>query len=388
MGLIIDYIDQQGHGRYHCYRTRKQTLDTPARETLDYDDKPATQVVGNVLAETDKTRSATRAIPQQMICADTTPIFSFFLDGSRHTYKIDDIAIGKRIFPFVAGQIVVGCCQRQDRDTFRPVRSTHSLVLALPTEFDVDDGGDNFRRFWTDKLNTAITTLPYVHSSGLRVSDILLYATDRLTSGRSDELLSRAIAAIQTAMTDEEQRLVGELCEANKLDDEHWLIKDGSLEYIQPHTIDPALWASRRLNYAHVVGVSKSFNPDLLLDYDRRPLSRTIAALKPWERTKVYRYASDRCNAEFAVWYVRLRHSDYRATHFSDVVKCEILLPHEGANVPSTTIDLLSAGIIGEAYPVCYGQDSRWANHLYPVFLTETYCKAQYTNSDIILNLF
>jgi hypothetical protein len=34
--------------------------------------------------------------------------------------------------------------------------------------------------------------------------------------------------------------------------------------------------------------------------------------------------------------------------------------------------------IINERNPVCYGSDDRWANHLYPIYLTEKYIKSQY----------
>ena len=85
---------------------------------------------------------------------------------------------------------------------------------------------------------------------------------------------------------------------------------------------------------------------------------------------------------------MRLRDSDFRETNFSDIVKCEMVIPNEGENIQTDLIDTISANLINESYPVCYGSDSRWANHLYPVFLTETYCKSKYFNSEIILNLF
>ena len=61
---------------------------------------------------------------------------------------------------------------------------------------------------------------------------VYLYETD----GFTDELgknkyLSRAVAKIQNEMTDEEQIVVNELCENNLLDDDNFLLKDGSIEY-------------------------------------------------------------------------------------------------------------------------------------------------------------
>ena len=192
-------------------------------------------------------------------------------------------------------------------------------------------------------------------------------------------------------MTDEEQLLVAELCKNNKLDDEHFLIKDGSLEYTSRTNMESSIQKElQKINYKHIVGVSKLFNPELLSDYNGHSLAKTIASLHPYERTKVYRYHSDIVNADtdYAVWYVRLRNSEYRETNFSDVVKCEMVLTKEGEKIESDVIDLISANIIQEAYPVCYGHDGRWANHLYPVYLTEAFCKSHYLSNDIIFKMF
>lgn len=365
------------------------SLDTETNDTLSYDDKAVIQISGSQLAESNKSRVPTIRISQKLIESCINPIFSFFLDGSRHIYKIDDIAIGKRIFPFLAGQIIVGCCERKDRNTFKKTDIRHKLVLSLPTDFNIDDD-DNYCRLFLDKINIQINQLPYVKATGLKFHEILLYETDALNKEErgKDGLQNRGVSKIQTVMTDNEQLLVSDLCKLNRLDDEHWLIKDGSLEYTPSAKLKDEEWLKLRTNYQYVVGVSKQFNPDLILDFEKNKLSKTIASLKPFERTKVYRYTTEQCQAEFAIWYLRLRNSEFRETHFSDIVKCEMLIPNEGDVIDSEIIDVISANIIREAYPVCYGNDTRWANHLYPVYLTEKFCKSNYIDNNIILNLF
>ena len=54
----------------------------------------------------------------------------------------------------------------------------------------------------------------------------------------------------------------------------------------------------------------------------------------------------------------------------------------------SEEIDLITANIINERNPVCYGKDARWANHLYPVYLTENFIKSKYLSDINFLNLF
>ena len=51
-------------------------------------------------------------------------------------------------------------------------------------------------------------------------------------------------------------------------------------------------------------------------------------------------------------------------------------------------IDNITANIINERNPVCYGNDARWANHLYPVYMTECYCKSKFQNDYSFINLF
>lgn len=398
---ILDFIEKEGKGKYHCYKTRKMSLDTANNDTIayNYDDKTASNSTKSDFAESDRTRKSVVDL-SKTVSGDKIPppIFSYFLDGSRHTYKVDDIAIGKKIFPIIAGQVIVGCCERINRNVFKKAMLSKNnslcskIVIAMPDDFDDNDGGDNFCRAFSDALNSELLKSKFIAERSLTIDKILLYKTDGSSGDREkDNYKSRAIAKIQNEMMDEEQLLVAHLCKENKLDDEHWLIKDGSLEYNPRYSnFDKTQFNNFKENYTHVVGVSKLFDPDLLPDFEGNRLSRTIAEMKPFHRTKVYKYESqdkDGFEQAFAVWYVRLRKSEFRDSHFSDIIKCEMIMI-DGKPFDSELIDTISSQLIREAYPVCYGKDSRWANHLYPVFLTESFCKSHYIDEKVILNLF
>jgi hypothetical protein len=397
MGRILEYIQKSGNGKYLCYKTKKLSLDANDSDTLAYDDKARVQTTNSKIAETDRTRQPVFAL-RNMINNSILPppIFHYFLDGSRHTYKVDDISIGKKIFPIVAGQIIVGCCERKDRDTFKKFNVRSRIVLSMPDDFDTDSDNatdsKNFCRSYCEGLNKEIGKLRFISERGLKIDKLLLYRTDSKTGDtEKDNYKNSAVAIIQNEMVDEEQLLVAELCRQNKLDDEHWLIKDGSLEYNPSYSnLDSTQWNNLRINYQHVVGVSKQFDPELLPDYEGNSLAKTIANLNPFERTKVYRYEQKHSEGStfFGVWYLRLRNNDFRETNFSDVVKCEMVLLKEDQQLDSDIVNVISANLIREAYPVCFGSDTRWANHLYPVFLTETFCKSHYINSNVILSLF
>lgn len=391
MGKVLEYIQNNSAGKYFCYGSKKISLDDNINDVLSFDDKPISETKKSIFAETDPARVHIVDISPSLI-QNRIPIFRFFLDGSRRTYKVDDIAIGKKIFPIVAGQIIVGCCERKDRETFKPYLLHHRIVLSMPTDFDIDDENinNNFCKLYCEKVNLYLSSTPFLSENKIKLHDLFLYQTDGFSedSGK-DKYLSRAVAKIQNEMTDEEQIIVNKLCENNLLDDENFLLKDGSIEYNPRFSnFDKTKWNLLRSNYKYVVGVSKSFDPELIPDFEGHKLSKTIASLKPFQRTKVYRYESQHSNSFFAVWYLRLRNSNFRETHFSDIVKCEMVLSNENEQIRTSLINLISANIIREAYPVCFGNDVRWANHLYPVYLTEAYCKSHYVNNEIIYKLF
>ena len=68
----------------------------------------------------------------------------------------------------------------------------------------------------------------------------------------------------------------------------------------------------------------------------------------------------------------------------------KMLVTYEEAEfgIDSELVDTLSAHIINERCPVCYGSDMRWANHLYPVYLTESFVKSRYLSSESFLIYF
>ena len=56
--------------------------------------------------------------------------------------------------------------------------------------------------------------------------------------------------------------------------------------------------------------------------------------------------------------------------------------------VDSEMIDQLSAFLLQERNPVCYGKDNRWPNHLYPIYVAETFAKSKYISNNLFLSLF
>ena len=207
-----------------------------------------------------------------------------------------------------------------------------------------------------------------------------------------DKIENKGIASIQDYMVEREKFMVSELVRKGFLLPNKYLLKDGSLEY-QVHGItNQTELAHFRNNYQFVVGVSKSFNPENCVDKNGRNNSNLIAQLPLYQRTPVNMYSSPRIgDMEFAVWFVRIRDKRYTNNAFDGILKIEkILVTSEQRKhgLDSEEVDYITANIINERNPVCYGADKRWANHLYPVFVTESYVKSKYLGESMFLNLF
>ena len=323
--------------------------------------------------------------------AGQEPIIKYFLDGSRHVFKVDDIAYNKRIYPVVAGQIGVGCCRRENK-RMKVERFYRELVIALPKNANAD--GHNDTAFFASKLQK-INESSELKRLGLSFSAVLPYDTAK-TKAADTKLDSVAVGVIQDCMIDYEKRMVAELVREKRLGQKSYLLKDGSLEYkkeMKTGREDLRKFQKIRHNYSWVIGVSKSFNPESCKDHTGKPNSNYIADLPVYHRTPVARYTNTEFlgDVQFGVWYIRLRDKKRTLTPFDGVVKVEKILTDEEieqGGINTDTVDLISANILNERNPTCYGADRRWANHLYPVFLTESFVKSKYISTDMFLQLF
>lgn len=193
-------------------------------------------------------------------------------------------------------------------------------------------------------------------------------------------------------MVDLEKKIVANLTLKNLLSQESYLIKDGSLEYKTVKTGDYKDLSIIKSNYRCVVGVSKSFNPESCRDESNKSNASKIAQLKIFERTPALMYQSDiSSGVKFCIWYLRIRDTKFTVSPFDGIVKIEKILisdREQEIGLDSEEVDLISSNIINERNPVCYGRDNRWANHLYPIYLTETFIKSRYLSDDNFINFF
>ncbi len=382
MKKILDFIEEKTYGKsYKSYKYCFEKVEVPK---LDYDDKQ--DIIIKRKGETDTGLKTTKSIKKLADEVVGKPLFKYFLDGSRRTYKVDDIAYDKKLYPIIAGQIGVGICYRENKNSFNAFSLRNPLVISLPGNANSEHSNDDL---FFNNLIVKLNKQGILTKQKLEFNKILPYSHSALKN--NDKYEDRGVAKIQDEMIELEKKVVLELVKKKKLNKKTYLIKDGSLEYDGLGKGDLKNLSSIKTNYASVVGVSKAFNPEAL-SRETKNISRKIADLDLYHRTPAFMYETPRIpDTKFAVWYLRIRDKIYTDSPFDGVLKIEKILVWENEEEDgfcSDEIDLISANIINERNPVCYGQDNRWAKHLYPVFLTEKYIKSKYLSDSHFVNLF
>ena len=388
MSTVMEIIEKETKGK--SYHTYKYSYDSVGLPSIEYDNDSDKVMKWKESGETGSPKKPINLKPQadSLIQNGEKSILKYFLDGSRHVFKVDDIAYNKQVFPVVAGQVGIGCCKRENK-RLQVERFYREIVLALPDKANAD-GWDDTAYFAakTQKLNES----DELKRLGIHFSAIVPYSTSKKNSDSNIDNV--AVGVIQDYMIEAEKRMVAELVHDKRLGQDAYLVKDGSLEYKEMKSGREDLRTLQKIrhNYSWVIGISKSFNPESCLDHTGKPNSNYIADLPLFHRTPVARYENRDFlgDVQFGVWYIRLRDKARTNTPFDGVVKVEKIMMDEEINdgINSDTVDLISAHIINERTPTCYGIDRRWANHLYPVFLTEAYVKSKYISTETFLHLF
>lgn len=373
------------------YKAHKYGLDHAERPFIDYGEdgiiwkKTAETIPHRKYVSLDNERKKVQRQGDQLL--------TYFLDGSRRVFKVDDIAYmrsGGRsvIYPVIAGQIGVGCTRRENKKILCE-KFKQEYVISLPDIAD-SDGKPGYFPGIAQKLNACQS----LQNLGIQFSTILPYKTAQRSDKRF-EFEDRGTACIHDRMIEREKEMVAELVREGKLNQDNYLIKDGSLEYrpTKEDRNDKHKYQMFRQNYSWVLGVSKNFNPEVCIDINGKPNPGFIADLPLYHRTPVACFENPDLFGEvmFAVWYIRIRDKSQTRTPFDGIVKVEKMLvtrEEEDNGIDSELVDVLSAHIINERCPVCYGSDLRWANHLYPIYLTETFVKSKYLSAESFLHLF
>jgi hypothetical protein len=385
---ITSIIEAETGGR--SYKAHKYSLDTD-RSMLEYGESDDRTFTWKKRGETEPPSGykSVEALAKKLAERDEQ-VLTYFLDGSRRVHKVVDMGYrvsGGReaIYPIVAGQVGVGICKRKEKRIMLE-NMAREIVISIPSIADPSGKGGFFEAL-SIKLNEG-SELSRIKQSGWHFSKPIPY--DVKTDERKYE--DRGTARIQEVMIEREQEMVKRLVKEEKLSQDNYLVKDGSLEYrlTNANRDDDRSFQTFKQYYNWVIGLSKSFNPEACFEKGKSDPG-FIANIPLYHRTPVAYFGSDREPLSFAVWYVRLREMEKTRTPFDGILKVEKILVRDDEirdGMETDTVDRLSALIINERNPTCYGTDARWANHIYPVYLTEKFVKSQYLSTPSFLHLF
>ncbi len=390
---ITEILEIETGGK--SYKAHKYSLDNTDRPNPDYGDVDK----GLEWSEYGETKHGKSPIDLTVLSrslqTDKEQLLTYFLDGSRHVYKVDDMGYEKAgnrsvIYPIIAGQIGVGCCCREDRHV-RSERFIGAIALAVPDIADADGSGDKgFFQGLAKKIRDG-STLASRLGSDWSFSRVFSYDSKDEDKAKLED---RGTAKIQDEMIELEQQMVRELVVAGKLNQDNYLIKDGSLEYRPSKEMrrDSIEYKRFKNRYDFVLGVSKGFNPTVCKDTHGKANPGFIADLKLYHRTPAAKFTNPMLgDIAFAVWYIRIHSQSQTRSPFDGIIKIEKVLVSDSEvsnGMDTNLVNLLSAYLINERNPVCYGADQRWANHLYPVYLTEQYVKSRYISQESFLHMF
>ena len=302
---------------------------------------------------------AIQSLPPQS--SDRLPtILRYFIDGSRRVQKVAEIVVGGRFFPMLAGQIGVAVTERSEADRrIRPVREFCKIrnVLALP-----------------DKLGDELADIQDRISQDFPVPfHVLPYDTSKLDRNPND----LAVIAIMTEMLDQEIDQVTAMAASGLLLPDRLLVRDGPLQFRRKLPNPSA--------YQHAIGISKTFSTNAPIKKGARPLDvgSLVKDLDLYDRTKCYKLEMQ--DKTIAFWYLRLHPRKLMPNPLDGVIKIEKICQEREVDedgVERDLIDVISRHVFEERNVTAYGTDRRWANHIYPVYLTERFVKAS-MDSDV-----
>jgi hypothetical protein len=369
MGKILKIIEDYSGGT--CYQTDRFTLDHFVPP--EYQDKD--EVFANDrIFETDHKKRQNIVLNMN---GSVVSLFDYFLDGSRRVYKIVDFGTTDgKFLPIVAGQIGAAICYRQHKK-LKKYKLVRENVIAVP-----DRLGDDFDNMVQDisKLK-----LPKNQSNSLSIDQILKY-TVKTKPERPFENL--AVAKIQNQMYQLEVELIRDMVHSHQLKTHQMLIIDGSLQFGSVEDEDHI--------FQNVIGISKSFNPNLqgILKTKNTQIGSYLANLEFKQRTPVFVYEAEskrKRKTKIGAWYLRIHPLRFMNKPLDGVIKIEKMAITRGEKNDGFDTDMIneiSRSILLERNVTCYGNDERWANHIYPIYLTELLLKNSFASDTFFLNIF
>lgn len=302
------------------------------------------------------------------IPATIPSLLRFFLDGSRRTYKIADVIIDRRRYlPIVAGQVGVAVMRRNEQRGVEPIREYCRLenVIAFPDAISKAD----------------LTELQREINERFPAKFQLLQYKDRKQAGKDP--VDLAVARIMSEMHDMEIEAVQRMASDQVLSDNYsMLVIDGPLRFKKRFDL---------VQFRNVIGLSKTFRPTFTLGKGRRSVDvgSITSGLAYGERTSAFKTTVE--DKIIGMWYLRIHPQDQMTNPLQGIVKIEryaVDSVDREEGFEADRVDNICRHILRERNVVASQRDSRWASHIYPICMAESYLKASFMGDSRFKALF
>lgn len=345
--------------RFKCLPYEKRNLDEdPDSEYREYDYRIRGRMFENPESNTIST------VPTTGVDEKVRTILTYFMDGSRRVFRFSDVILPDgRYYPVLAGQVGVAVLKRADDGSVGPMHKhvRYENILVFPDTLEQTDRSALKAELANRKLGFTLST----------------YATGQTGASQNEDYISVGTKKILDSMHDFELGAVRRMMDDRDLRDDAMLVVDGSLQFRRE--------VLRRNDFpitqlANVIGISKSFTPSQPVIGARgsKHLGTFLQNLEYGQRTPVFKAGHDEFEDVLGVWYLRIRPRRMMTNPLAGIIKVEVLAngDEQENGLDRDRVDHLSALILSERNVTPYGSDSRWANHIYPIYLTELFLKS------------
>jgi hypothetical protein len=298
-------------------------------------------------------------------------MFRYFLDGSQRSHRVIDASFKSRYLPICAGQIGVAVLEREDPGRMKPRRNlTHvENILALPNVLEEDNAKD-----LEQKINNEMP-----ENEQFRV----VRYDYQLKEDKDPADLGRAMIIHEMQML--ELRTIREMIRNHLIQNERMLVKDGGLQYRDTKIRDLNLSKDDLVQLRNVIGLAKTFKPNMTLGQGRgrQDLGNLTKSLEWKERTTVIS-PNKSARTTHGWWYLRLRPREKIYSPLQGIAKIEVFAigTEKDDGIAEERADTISSYVLEERNVTPYNADPRWASHIYPIYLAETYLRSSFLSHD------
>ena len=195
--------------------------------------------------------------------------------------------------------------------------------------------------------------------------------------------VDKGIAKINTEMQSMEIAIVEEMADKHILTSSDFMVIDGPLRFGKLKDIT---------QFKNVIGLSKTFRPSFTWGKGRKKqdVGSITYKLKFGERTTIFK-PDNTDDKIIGMWYLRLRGEKYIQSPLQGIIKAEIFAvetKEKETGFDSDRIDTISTHLLRERNVTPFKSDNRWASHIYPIFLAESYTKSKFLSDFYFKGLF